>query len=268
MQNKTRARLKAGGAVVGAWLAIPSVVSARFMAQLGFDYLTVDMEHQPIGIESASAMFGVIASAGITPLARVPWNTAENVKRVLDCGAQGIVVPMVNTRAEAEAAVAAAKYPPAGIRSVGGSLHAMNFGVDPATYYARANDEILVVIQAESPEAVENADAILSVPGVDAVFIGPNDLLAQMGQTPKMETDLPQFVEALAHIVKTAEKYGVAAGIHTANHEACGRRLAEGFRFMAIASDARFMVAGAQAELSRTTIPGRTGEGGKEVLRY
>ena len=267
-QNQTKARLKAGGAVVGTWLAVPSVVSARFAAQLGFDYLTVDMEHQPIGIESASAMFGVIAAAGVTPLARVPWNTAENIKRVLDCGAHGIVVPMVNTRAEAEAAVAAAKYPPAGIRSVGGALHAMNFDTDPATYYARANDEILVVIQAESPEGVANADEILSVPGVDAVFIGPNDLLCQMGQVPKMENDSPQFVEALDHIVKTAAKYGVAAGIHTANHEACNRRMAQGFRFMAIASDARFLVAGAQAELSKTVIPGRTGEGAREVLRY
>src|SRR5687768_15894152 len=136
-QNPVKARLKAGEAVVGSWLGIPSAVSARFMAQLGFDYLTVDMEHQPIDIETAAAMFATIAQAGGTPLARIPWNTAENVKRVLDCGAHGIVVPMVNTREEAEAAVRAAKYPPAGIRSVGGALHAMNFGTDPATYYAR-----------------------------------------------------------------------------------------------------------------------------------
>lgn len=268
IQNKVKARLKAGEAVVGSWLAIPSAVSTRFMAQLGFDYLCVDMEHQPIGIESASAMFGAIAAAGMTPLARIPWNTAENIKRVLDCGAHGIVVPMVNTREEAEAAVAAAKYPPTGIRSVGGVLHAMNFGTDAATYYARANDEILVVVQAESPQGVANAEEILSVPGVDAVFIGPNDLLSMMGQTPRMENDSREFVDALAHIVKTADKHGVAPGIHTANHEACMRRMGEGFRFMAVASDARFLVAGAQAELSRISIPGRGSEGAREVLRY
>lgn len=265
--NHAKARLKAGKPVVGSWLGIPSAISARFMASLGFDYLTVDMEHQPIGIEAASHMFTAIAAAGITPLARIPWNTPENIKRVLDCGAAGIVVPMVNTRAEAEAAVAAAKYPPAGIRSVGGALHAMNFATDPATYYARANDEILVVVQAESPQGVANADEILSVPGVDAVFIGPNDLLAQMGKVPKMETPDPQFVEALDHIVKTAHKYGVAPGIHTADHEACNRRLAQGFRFMAIASDARFLVAGATAELSRAN-RGEDAASTGEVLRY
>lgn len=266
--NRAKARLDAGEAVVGSWLGIPSAVSARFMSQLGFDYLTVDMEHQPIDIETAAAMFQTIAARGITALARVPWNTAENVKRVLDCGAMGIVVPMVNTRAEAEAAVAAAKYPPRGIRSVGGALHAMNFETDPATYYSRANDEILVVLQTESPQGVANAEEIYSVPGVDAVFIGPNDLLCQMGRPPKMETDDPEFVQALDHILKTAQKHGIAAGIHTADHEACNRRMAQGFRFMAVASDARFMVAGAQAERRKLRIPGRAEEEAKEVLRY
>lgn len=261
--NTTKAKLKAGEAVVGTWLAVPSAVSARFMAQLGFDYLCVDMEHQPIDLETASAMFSTIAQSGVTPLARIPWNTPENIKRVLDCGAHGIVVPMVNTREEAEAAVAAAKYPPAGIRSVGGMVHALNFGTDPATYYARANDEILVVLQTESPQGVENADEIYSVPGVDAVFIGPNDLLSMMHLTPAMESPAPQFVEALAHVVKTADKHGIAPGIHTASAEACQRRIGEGFRFMAIASDARFMVAGAQAQLGQFQK-----SGGKEVLRY
>ncbi len=261
--NPVKAKLKAGEAVIGTWLAVPSPISARFMAQLDFDYLCVDMEHQPIDLETAASMFATIAQSGVTALARIPWNTPENIKRVLDCGAHGIVVPMVNTRAEAEAAVAAAKYPPAGIRSVGGMNHCLNFDTDPATYYARANDEVLVILQAESPEGVENADAILSVPGVDGVFIGPNDLLSMMHMPPAMESPAPQFVEALAHIVATADKYGVAPGIHTANAEACRRRMNEGFRFMAIASDARFMVAGAQAQFGDFKKPG-----GKEVLRY
>jgi 4-hydroxy-2-oxoheptanedioate aldolase len=266
--NRVKDLLKAGRPVIGSWLGIPSPVSARFMSRLGFDYLCVDMEHQPIDIETASAMFAAIVEGGCVALARIPWNTPENIKRVLDCGAQGIVVPMVNTRAEAEAAVAAAKYPPQGIRSVGGMLHALNFATDPATYYARANEEILVVVQAESPEGVANADEILSVEGVDAVFIGPNDLLCQMGHTPGMESDEPQFIGALQRICSVAHENGVAPGIHTANHEACNRRVAQGFRFMAVASDARFMVAGGQSELSRVERSGASETPSADVLRY
>ncbi len=267
LPNHVRARLRAGEPSVGSWLAIPSPVSARFMAQLGFDWLTVDMEHQPIGIETAAQMFAAIAGRGVCPLARIPWNTAENIKRVLDCGAWGIVVPMVNTPAEAEAAVAAAKYPTIGIRSVGGSLHALNFGSDAATYYARANEETLVVLQIESPEGVENAEGIMAVPGVDAVFIGPNDLLSQMGMTPKMESDAPRFVQALEHIVRTGRRLGVAPGIHTADHEAAARRIGEGFQFVAIASDARFMLAEGAAQLSRSGWqPSRASV--REAVRY
>jgi len=265
--NHAKQRLQAGEPSIGTWSGIPSAISVRYVAALGFDWVTVDCEHSPIGIETASAMFTAIASAGAMPLMRIPWNTPENIKRALDCGAAGIVVPMVNTRAEAELAVAAAKYPPLGIRSVGGSLHALNFQTDPATYYRRANDEILVVIQAESPQAVENADAILSVPGVDAVFIGPNDLLSQMGKPPRMEVDDPEFVEALEIIRTTADRHGVAPGIHTGGHEALNRRLAEGFRFLALASDARLMVAGARAELAQLNWK-PTLAGGSEVLRY
>jgi 4-hydroxy-2-oxoheptanedioate aldolase len=236
------------------------------MAQLGFDWLTVDTEHQPIGIETATAMFAAIAGAGPAPLARVPWNNGQNIKRVLDCGAWGIVVPMVNSRAEAEAAVAAAKYPPAGVRSVGGSLHAVSFDTDAATYYARANEEVLVVVQAESPAAVENAEEILSVPGVDAVFIGPNDLLATMGRPPAMESYEPEFVRAVEHILRTAERHGVAAGMHVADAEAANRRLRQGFRFLAIASDLRFMLAGARKELTATQWSGEVPAG--ELARY
>jgi 4-hydroxy-2-oxoheptanedioate aldolase len=236
------------------------------MAQLGFDWLTVDTEHQPIGIETASAMFAVIAGSGPAPLARVPWNHGQNIKRVLDCGAWGIVVPMVETRAEAEQAVGAARYPPLGYRSVGGSLHALSFGSEAATYYARANEEILVVLQMESARSVENAEELLSVPGIDAVFIGPNDLMASMGMTPAMESDDRRFVEAIEQIRVTAQKHGVAAGIHVADHEAARRRIEEGFRFIGLASDLRFMLAAARDELARTGFD--RGEGGREIARY
>jgi 4-hydroxy-2-oxoheptanedioate aldolase len=161
------------------------------------------------------------------------------------------VVPMVNTRAEAEAAVNAARHAPLGTRTIGGQLHAANFDTDPATYYAKANDEILVVLMAEHVQAIENADDIFSVPGIDAIFIGPNDLHNSMGKPPCFESDDKQFVQALDHVLKTARKYGVAPGIHVVDAEAAQRRIAQGFQFVAVASEAGMMLSKAQ-EIAKT----------------
>jgi len=239
--NTVKAALRAGQAQVGTWLSLGSPLAARYMAQVGFDWLNVDIEHSATTWEQAALMFGAIADAGGVPLARVPFNSLENAKRALDNGAFGIVFPMCCSVEEAKAAVSACKYPPAGERSVGGSLHALNFRCSPAEYYARANDEILVIVQAEHIQAVEDADAIFSVPGIDAIFVGPNDLLSSMHKTPAMDTNDPQFVEALRHIRETAKKHGVAPGIHVANAEAAKRRIEEGWQFVAVGSEVAFM---------------------------
>src|SRR5947209_997051 len=178
--NPVKRTLKEGRASVGTWLSMGSITAARFLARAGFAWLTVDLEHSLVDWETATHMFAAIADAGCIALARVPANRHDHIKRVLDNGAHGIVVPMVNSREEALAAVAAAKYPPVGNRSVGGSVHAMNFNASANDYYARANDEILVVLQCEHIDAVEQADSIFSVPGIDAIFVGPNDLAASM----------------------------------------------------------------------------------------
>ena len=244
--NAVKAALRRGEAQVGTWLTLGSPFAARFMARMGYPWLTVDLEHSPVNWETAALMFATVADAGCVPLARVPCNSHENIKRALDNGAFGIVVPMVTTRAEAEAAVAATRYHPSGNRSVGGSLHCLGFQASAAEYYARANDEILVVLQTEHVRAVENAEAICSVPGVDAIFIGPNDLLQSMGRTPAMETNDPEFVSALRHLRETAKKHDVAPGLHTSSVEAVRRRLAEGWRFLALGSDLAFLTGGAQ----------------------
>jgi 4-hydroxy-2-oxoheptanedioate aldolase len=170
---------------------------------------------------------------------------------------------MVNTREEAEAAVAATRYWPKGNRSVGGSLHALAFGGTPAEYYARADGEILVVLQTEHVRAVENAEAICSVEGVDAIFVGPNDLLQSMGRKPAMETDDPEFVGALRHLRETAVKHGVAPGMHTLTVEAVRRRLAEGWRFLALGSDLAFLAGAAQAAVKELGLGAA-----KETARY
>lgn len=244
--NHVRAKLKQGHPSIGTWLTLPEPLAARMMAQVGFDWLTVELEHTPTSFETAATSFAIISASGPVPLARVPWNTGENIKRVLDTGAWGIVVPMVNSRAEAEAAVAAARYAPRGNRSIGGQLHAINFETDPATYYARANDEILVVLMAEHVKAIEAADEILSVPGIDVIFIGPNDLHHSLGKPPAFDSNDPAFTESLAHILKMARKHGVAPGIHVADSAAAKRRVAEGFQFIAVASEAGMMLSKAQ----------------------
>jgi 4-hydroxy-2-oxoheptanedioate aldolase len=248
-KNHVRAKLKQGQPSIGTWLTLPDVVSARLMARVGFDWLTVELEHTPVNWETAANSFAIIAASGVIPLARVPWNTGENIKRVLDNGAFGIVVPMVNSRAEAEAVVHAARYQPLGNRSIGGQLHAANFETDPATYYAKADEEILVVVMIEHVDAVEAADEILSVAGIDAVFIGPNDLLNSMGEPPSFDSQHKAFVDAVQHVLKTAQKQGVAAGMRTIDAEGARQRIAEGFQFIAVASEAGFMLSKAQEVL-------------------
>ena len=262
-QNHARAKLKRGEPSVGTWLTLPDRVSARLMARVGFDWLTVELEHTPIDFETAADSFALIAGNNCVPLARVPWNTGENIKRVLDTGAYGIVVPMVNSRAEAEAAVRAARYQPLGERSIGGQLHAANFDTDPATYYARANDEILVVAMIEHVKAIEAAEEIFSVPGLDVAFIGPNDLTNSMGKKPVFDSDDKQFKDAVAHVLKTAKRHGVAPGIHVLDADAAQRRIKEGFQFIAITSEAGMMLAKA-AEFARTLGLGA----GKTVAKY
>src|SRR5438445_7190327 len=137
--NQVKRSLKEGKPAVGTWLSLASITAARYMARAGFAWLTTDIEHSLVDWETATHMFASIADAGCIALARVPSNRHDHIKRVLDNGAQGIVVPMVNSREEAEAAVSAALYPPVGTRSVGGSVHALNFGASSQDYYARAN---------------------------------------------------------------------------------------------------------------------------------
>src|SRR5438128_8857313 len=212
--NPVKRALREGHPSVGTWLSMGSITAARFLARAGFAWLTVDLEHSLVDWETATHMFAAIADAGCIALARVPSGRHDHIKRVLDNGAHGIVVPMVNSRDEALAAVAAAKYPPVGNRSVGGSVHALNFGGTANEYYARANDEVLVVLQCEHIQAVEDADAIFSVPGIDAIFVGPNDLAASMRGKDGRPCSADETSRVMKHILQTCRKHKVAAGFH------------------------------------------------------
>jgi 4-hydroxy-2-oxoheptanedioate aldolase len=263
-KNPVKAALAAGRPQVGTWLSLGNVFAARLMARVGFPWLTVDLEHSPIGWDSAGLLFGAIADAGCVPLARVPRGDHDYIKRVLDAGAHGIVVPMVNTVEEAKVAISAAKYPPIGDRSVGGALHALNFDAAAGDYYKHANDEILVVLQTESPQGVENAEEIYSLPGVDAIFVGPNDLTFQMRGPDGIDPTPDELEAMLQRVLAAGKKTGTPVGLHVQTPEQVEQRIEQGWRFIAIGSELKMMITGAQNFVSALNLK----SGGGDLARY
>ena len=258
--NPVKAALAAGKPQVGTWLSFGDVFATRLMARVGFPWLTVDMEHSPIDWGQAGTLFGCIADAGCVPLARVPRGDHDHIKRVLDAGAMGIVVPMVNTVEEARDAIAAAKYPPVGNRSLGGGLHALNFGATAGDYYKKANDEIMVVLQTESPEGVDNAEAIYSLPGVDAIFVGPNDLTAQMRSGDGVDPSPDELEAMLQRVLAAGKKTGTPVGLHQQTVDQVKKRIAEGWQFIACASELKMMVAKAQELVAGLSLTAETAD--------
>jgi 4-hydroxy-2-oxoheptanedioate aldolase len=247
-ENRIRGIWKAGGAVVNGWLAIPSGFSAETMAHQGWDSLTLDMQHGVIDYQAAVGMLTAISTTATVPVVRVPWNEPGILMKVLDAGAYGIICPMVNTAEDAERLVAATHYPPQGVRSMG-PIRALLYG--GADYQRNANDTVVVFAMIETRQALDNLEAILSVKGLDAVYIGPADLSLALGCNPTFdEVDKP-VAEAIDLILAKAKEHGVVAGIHNGTPEAALKRIAKGFRFVTIASDARLMAAGAQQVVAK-----------------
>ena len=262
--NAVKRTLKAGKPSFGTWLSLASITAARFMARSGLDWLTVDIEHSLCDWETAAHIFASVADAGCVALARVPANRHDHIKRVLDNGAHGVVVPMVNSRPEAEDAVSAMLYPPRGTRSVGGSVHALNFAATAGDYYAKVNDELLVVLQCEHIKAVEDADAIFSVPGIDAIFVGPNDLAASMRSQEGRPPSAEATNQAMRHILETCRKHRVPAGLHCGSAEEALRRIEEGWQFLAIGSELKMMLSAAGDILKKLG----GGRPGGEMAKY
>jgi 4-hydroxy-2-oxoheptanedioate aldolase len=262
--NPVKQKLRDRQPSFGTWLSLGDLYAARVLARLGFDWLTLDMEHQPIDWSTAAAIFGAIADAGCVPLVRVPEGNHFLIKRALDAGAFGIVAPMVNTVAQAKEIIAATKYPPVGNRSLGGGMHGLNFAATAGDYYGRANDEILVVLQTESPQGVENAEAIYSLPGVDAIFVGPVDLRANMRKPDGTEATEAEFEAMLARVVAAGKKTGTPTGMHVMNPEAALKRAEQGMQFIAVGSELRMMTGKAE-EFLKTLKPGAAA---KDLARY
>lgn len=237
-----------GDAAVNGWLSIPSAFSAEVMSHQGFDSLTIDMQHGVVDYQVAVTMLQGISTTAVVPLARVPWNDPARIMKILDAGAYGVICPMINTRAEAEALVAACKYYPAGYRSWGPVRASIYAGSD---YTPRnANDTVLVIPMIETAQAVKNIDDILSVPGIDAVYVGPADLSITLGCTPKLDQTEAPVVEAQQQIVAACRRHKVAAGIHCGGAPYALTMIAAGYQFVTLASDGRFLAARAADEVA------------------
>ncbi|MEM8732800.1 MAG: aldolase/citrate lyase family protein, partial [Planctomycetota bacterium] len=214
-RNIAKEKLRNGQATLGTWITLGHLHSTRVLAKAGFDWLTLDVEHSAYDMRETAALVAAIADAGCVPLIRPPDGSHAWIKRCLDAGAYGIVIPMVETVEQAHAAVVAAKYPPVGNRSAGGGMHNLNFDCSAEEYYQNANDSTLVILQTESPLGIANAREIYSLPGVDSIFIGPHDLKFQMrsedGAFPSPEK-VEQQIEAALQI---GRETGTPVGIHT-----------------------------------------------------
>ncbi|MCB0131022.1 MAG: 2,4-dihydroxyhept-2-ene-1,7-dioic acid aldolase [Caldilineaceae bacterium] len=251
--NHVQQTWEQGGSVVTAWLNVGNSYVAELMAHEAFDCLTVDMQHGVVGYEDAVVMLQAISTTGKTPFVRVPWNDPAIIMKVLDAGAYGIICPMVNSKAEAEAFVGACRYAPQGYRSFGPNRALLYAGND---YFTHANDTVVTMAMIETAEAVENLEEILAVPGLDAIYVGPADLsISLTGQRSGDYTD-PELVAVLDHILVTAQKFGIRAGLHTGSPEYALKMFEKGFQFAAIQSAASYMATEAKRVLAVT---GRTG---------
>ncbi len=255
----------AGESTKGLWLTTNSSAVAESIADLGFDYVNIDMQHGLAEYSDVVDMMRALEPSGggvgaSTITCRVPWNEPGIIGRVLDAGAMGVIVPMVNTVEQAERAVAACRYAPDGARSFG-PIRAQR--VNGPGYHATANEEVACIPMIETVEAVRNLDAILDVPGIDAVYVGPADLSLTLGLAPRGDHDDASFNEALAMIVAACVRRGIVPGIH-ANPQIAAKRLEQGFRMVTVSSDLQALTTGALAAL-RAGRPDADGESGSTL---
>ncbi len=242
-ENPVKQRLQQGLPVIGHWISFPSPAVVELMAGAGMDWLMIDTEHGPANWETVEDMIRAMKGTAVAPLVRVVANDPALIKLALDRGALGVLVPLVNTAEQARAAAAASRYPPDGIRGVAGT-RVNRYGGDLPQYFEEWNRQVVVACQVETGQALENVEAIAAVDGIDVLFVGPNDLSANLNRFRRF--DDPEFARAVDQIVKTARRHGKAAGYMAANDDDALARIDQGFRFIALGSDAR-LLAGATA---------------------
>jgi len=255
-ENSVKRAWRDGKTTYGGWLSVPSAFSAEVMAHQGFDWLNIDMQHGVIDYQVAVAMLQAISTTETIPFVRVPWNEPGIIGKMLDAGAYGVIIPMVNTRAEAEAAVGACRYQPDGYRSFGPVRAAYYAGIE---YALHANEEVACIPMIETTTAISNLDDILSVPGIDAVYVGPADLSLTLGLIPGMDQEAASFNDALRTIVEACGRHSIVPGIH-ASAALAAKRAQAGFRMITISSDAGSIASGAARDLRSVREAGASGQ--------
>ncbi len=233
--------------LIGTFLGIGSAISAEIAAKIGFDWVLVDTEHGAGDEGTLVQQLQAISGGTSSPIVRVPWNDPVVIKRTLDAGASGIMVPYVNSATEAKNAVAAVKYPPQGIRGTARSTRAAGFGIEFEQYFAVANEKSMVIVQIETPDAVANATEIAAVEGVDVLFVGPLDLRVNLGWPDSF--DQSEFDESIRTVVRACTAAGKTAGILSSPAEARDW-IRQGLTFLAIGSDGMALVDGLRSYLA------------------
>lgn len=233
-------KLKGNKLVIGSWITLAHTSVAEIMARSGFDWLAIDMEHSAITLSEAQNLIQIIDLCGVAPLVRVGKNDETLIKRVMDAGAHGVIVPMVNSREDAEKAVSSVKYPPVGTRGVG-LARAQGYGLEFGKYKNWVNKKSVVIVQIEHIKAVQNLDEILECPGVDGFIIGPYDLSASLGK-PGDYGD-PAVVCAINEVVKRSRKHSCVAGFHVIppDYKEIIKKAKEGYRFIGFSLDTLFL---------------------------
>ncbi|MBZ0301893.1 MAG: 2,4-dihydroxyhept-2-ene-1,7-dioic acid aldolase [Anaerolineae bacterium] len=242
-ENTVKTIWAQGGAVVNGWLSIPSSWAAEVMAHQGWDSLVVDMQHGLADLSTAMQMMQAISTTGVIPMVRVPWNEPGAIMRSLDMGAYGVICPMVNTRAECEAFVGACRYHPDGYRSLGPTRARIYAGAD---YAGKANETVVTMAMIETRQAMDNLDEILSVPGLDAIYIGPNDLHLSLFGVGGSDNEDAEFLEALDTIFAACRRHDIRIGIHTGSSAYARKMVERGAQFVTLSSDTALMSAAAR----------------------
>ena len=238
--SKLKQKLRRKELTIGSWISIGNPAVAEIMAKAGFDWLTIDMEHSAITLDQAQELIRVIDLCGVVALVRVGENNPNLIKRVMDAGAHGVIVPMVNTKDDAIKAVNAVKYPPLGTRGVG-LARAQGYGLEFEKYKEWVNKESIVIVQIEHIRAVENLESILKVEYVDAFIVGPYDLSGSLGVPGEFEH--PDVKKALKSIKNISRKFNVVSGFHVIPPDAkeVFKKIKEGYKFIGFSLDTLFL---------------------------